>query len=251
MFCPECGSNIEDGSVFCPECGNKIDSSQDTTEIISNSSETVVAETVTEVIPPAVGMDQTKAMPQVEEQVQQAAVYSAPAPAPAKSQGIDKKMLIIIIAAVVVVIAAIVTIVVVLNQPQASSNTNSTTTSSQVAEDSSSSSKAEKEETKAPVQEEVVEYILPNSNTTYLTEADLAGLSDWELYLARNEIFARLGRQFKNADLQNYLGSKSWYHGTYSPEAFDSHGPKLNDYEKKNSELIMSIEKRHNSPYLN
>lgn len=99
--------------------------------------------------------------------------------------------------------------------------------------------------------EDSVDYIFPNSNSAYLAESDLAGMSNWELYLARNEIFARLGRQFKNADLQNYFSSKSWYQGVYPPDEFESRGPKLNADEKSNSELIISLEKRRNSPYLN
>ena len=55
------------------------------------------------------------------------------------------------------------------------------------------------------------DYILPNSSAELISEQDLEGLSDWELYIARNEIYARHGRGFKNKDLQEYFGSKSWY----------------------------------------
>ncbi|MFR4802032.1 MAG: YARHG domain-containing protein [Eggerthellaceae bacterium] len=33
-------------------------------------------------------------------------------------------------------------------------------------------------------------------------------MSDYELYLARNEVFARHGRIFKNSDLQEYLARR-------------------------------------------
>ena len=41
------------------------------------------------------------------------------------------------------------------------------------------------------------EYIIPYSNTRYLTDADLDSLSEWDLKLARNEIYARHGRRFR------------------------------------------------------
>lgn len=46
------------------------------------------------------------------------------------------------------------------------------------------------------------EYIIPDSSTRLLTAADLNGLSKNELRLARNEIFARYGRRFKDQELQ-------------------------------------------------
>ncbi len=91
-------------------------------------------------------------------------------------------------------------------------------------------------------------YKLPESNSRYYTEAELAGLSDYDLYIARNEIYARHGRQFKNDDLNQYFRNTDWYHGTVAPESFDE--SVLNDYERKNSELIRQIEQGRNSSYL-
>lgn len=93
------------------------------------------------------------------------------------------------------------------------------------------------------------EYVLPASDSKYFTRDQLEGLSDWELYLARNEVFARHGRQFKNDDLADYFSSQPWYNGEYSPEDFDGwFSP--NEYEKANTDLIMEIEHERNSPYL-
>ena len=55
------------------------------------------------------------------------------------------------------------------------------------------------------------EYILPFSSTRALTDEDLWGLSKTDLRLARNEIYARHGRQFNDSVLQVYFDSKSWY----------------------------------------
>lgn len=64
------------------------------------------------------------------------------------------------------------------------------------------------------------EYLLPESNTRYLTESDLAGFSSSELRIAKNEIYARHGRIFTSEDLNQYFNSKSWYRGTVAPEKF-------------------------------
>lgn len=49
------------------------------------------------------------------------------------------------------------------------------------------------------------DYILPDSDSRYLTDSDVRGLSANELMLARNEIYARHGRKFKDSELQNYF----------------------------------------------
>lgn len=93
------------------------------------------------------------------------------------------------------------------------------------------------------------EYILPASDSEYYTRDQLENLSDWELCVARNEVFARYGRQFKNTDLADYFSSQPWYNGEYSPEDFDGwFSP--NEYEKANTDLILEIEHERNSPYL-
>ena len=83
-------------------------------------------------------------------------------------------------------------------------------------------------------------YIIADSNTRYLTEADVSGLSAWEKRLARNEIYARHGRRFNNADIQAYFDSQSWYNGTIAPSDFSE--SILSDIEKKNVALIGSLE---------
>lgn len=84
------------------------------------------------------------------------------------------------------------------------------------------------------------DYILSASDTRYYTEAELSSLGDERLRLALNEIYARRGRTFQAADLQNYFNSKSWYRGTVSPAAFDE--KVFNNYEKKNIQTITKIQ---------
>ncbi len=80
------------------------------------------------------------------------------------------------------------------------------------------------------------DYLLPGSDSRYLTTADLSSLTHEELCFARNEIFARHGRIFKTPQLAAYFNTKSWYHGTISPDKFDE--SVLNKYEWANVNLI-------------
>ena len=54
-------------------------------------------------------------------------------------------------------------------------------------------------------------FIIPDSNTHYLTEDDLRGLTSDELEIARNEIYARHGYQFKQKKMIKYFNNQSWY----------------------------------------
>lgn len=85
------------------------------------------------------------------------------------------------------------------------------------------------------------DYIIEGSDSRYISTSELEGLSAEELSYARNEIYARHGRKFKDEGLQNYFNSKDWYVGTIAPDDF-SEGM-LNDYEIKNAETILSYEK--------
>lgn len=93
------------------------------------------------------------------------------------------------------------------------------------------------------------DYILPDSATKLYTADELAGLTDYELYLARNEAFAKYGRKFKNDDLTQYFSGKSWYVPTYEPAEFDAMPTPLNDTERANVDLIRQLEAQRNSPY--
>jgi hypothetical protein len=79
-------------------------------------------------------------------------------------------------------------------------------------------------------------YILPNSNTTYLQESNLANLSQYELYLAYFEIYARHGRVFSDSVVNEYFSGLSWYNGKVDQMSFDESD--LNEYEKRNATLI-------------
>ena len=94
-------------------------------------------------------------------------------------------------------------------------------------------------------------YVLPNSSSHTYSAGELSHLTDWELYLARNEIYARHGREFRNDDLQRYFNGQSWYTPVYSPEDFDARsGSILSSVEQKNAATILSIEQSRGSAYI-
>lgn len=92
------------------------------------------------------------------------------------------------------------------------------------------------------------EYILPLSSTVLLKEEDsLLNFSDNDLSIARNEIYARHGRQFESAYLQNYFETCSWYEGTIPAKEFDE--SVLSQIEKDNLQTIKEAEKAYEAEH--
>ena len=85
------------------------------------------------------------------------------------------------------------------------------------------------------------EFILPDSSTRVLDKSELAGFTAEQCRLARNEIYAKHGRMFDDAGLQNYFNSRSWYHGTIPADRFSD--TMLSDIEIQNRNLIIAYEK--------
>lgn len=88
-------------------------------------------------------------------------------------------------------------------------------------------------------------YLCPASNLRLLTTRDVTGKSTYQLYLMRNEIFARHGRPFKRADLQEYFHSQSWYQ--VNPNYTDA---LLSPVEQRNVAFILKRERALGSPYI-
>ncbi len=85
------------------------------------------------------------------------------------------------------------------------------------------------------------EYIIPDSSNRLLNEDDISGMSSDMLRKARNEIVARHGRRFKDAELQAYFDSKPWYSGTVEADDFDM-VKELSDIERANMDFIKEHE---------
>jgi len=86
------------------------------------------------------------------------------------------------------------------------------------------------------------DYVISDSATRVLAESDLTSLSDWQLKVARNEIYARHGREFVHKDLQCYFAKKGWYKvdSNFSESS-------LSTTETKNVATILAYEQKINS----
>jgi len=85
-------------------------------------------------------------------------------------------------------------------------------------------------------------WLLPDSDTYYISEADVSWMDDEELMLARNEFYARRGRKFVTKSIRDYFNRQSWYRGYIEPENFST--DLFNRYEQANVDFIVSYENR-------
>lgn len=90
------------------------------------------------------------------------------------------------------------------------------------------------------------EFVLPNSSTEYLSDALINSLTQEEIRIAINEIYARHGRLFNSEDLTAYFNSMSWYHGYIAPEDWDDN--LLNKIEQKNIKKLAAKRDAGDSP---
>jgi hypothetical protein len=78
-------------------------------------------------------------------------------------------------------------------------------------------------------------FLFPDSDRRYLSRAELSSLPTAQLRIARNEIYARKGRYFRDQELAAYFGRMAWY----KPFAWDV---SLTAVEQANVKLIQSME---------
>lgn len=89
-------------------------------------------------------------------------------------------------------------------------------------------------------------FVLPNTHSEVVSERQLEKLSGWELYVARNEIFARKGRPFVKVSsmcLQKHFDS--WSKTDQNPNGWylkRSGDVRLTDLEYRNAEIIRNYE---------
>lgn len=84
------------------------------------------------------------------------------------------------------------------------------------------------------------DFVLPDSDCRLYSRQELENLSAEQLRIARNEIYARHGRIFKDDTLQAYFQSRAWYRGMTGPEEFDD--GQLNQTERNNIDLLRGLE---------
>jgi len=78
----------------------------------------------------------------------------------------------------------------------------------------------------------------PQASEKYLTYSDVNDLSQWDLKIMRNEIFARHGYIFQTDEMRDYFSNKSWY----NPRYYDVNNM-LSNIEKENVALIKKYER--------
>ncbi|MBR2835831.1 MAG: YARHG domain-containing protein [Coriobacteriales bacterium] len=83
-------------------------------------------------------------------------------------------------------------------------------------------------------------YMFPESSIAYLGDAELSQATQFELYIGRNEIYARHGYIFNQDDLGYYFGQKTWYNPTTPSDQFTE--AVFNDYEQANIANILAYE---------
>lgn len=238
MFCTSCGQRLSETARFCPACGAPVE-----------------------------GVNATVAMPRLEQTSVRSPVStgdgrvgSAPAPSvPAQQRSRRRNdsagATAAIVVAALVAVAAAAALAIVIFDPfgdtsetavvQQSDETQVSTVDEAADDEPDAEAEAEPDagqdtETDAA---DASDYILADSSTHVYTADELSSLSAWELYIARNEIYARHGRQFNNEDLKAYFASKSWYEPLYEPDEFDARASSvLNETEKRNIETILALE---------
>lgn len=91
------------------------------------------------------------------------------------------------------------------------------------------------------------QYQIPVSSIKSIEQSDLIYMTDNQLWLARNEIYARHGRIFENEYLQNYFDSCSWY--TPIEDKTEVAETELSEIEKHNLEQLVAATEAWNEKY--
>ena len=251
MFCKRCGKELKEGAQFCQYCGTKVAVTAGKTEESSVPRQPVEPKGA---------------------ETERSASHTVTKPGePVGKSGVVNKVVVGTVVAIVIIVIGVVIYLLMSKQrddiettseasvgyEESGENSNSQYIADQDSQEAVSSETPEPSdipETPEPQEstptavpesvpesvEEPVQYVLPNSNSQYLTMEDLAGLTKEQCRLARNELYARHGRRFDDAELQGYFDSCDWYVGTISPGDFDD--SVLNEYEIANRDLIVQYE---------
>lgn len=249
--CPVCGRTIPEGYAFCTGCGTPVGTAP--AEPAAPAAE-----------PPVVCWNCETLVPSGMRFCTNCGADLADTPAPAAPRKKEKRRTGLWIALICVFFALIAGLAVAYftgaldgvlgidREETEESDDREDEDSDKQADDSDKDAEADKEdeaeakETEQPEESEEPEespepepeYLLPDSATRYITEADLQDLSWRELCLARNEIFARHGRIFNTPEIREYFEGKDWYSGQYSDVT-------LSALETANVNFIAQYEKDH------
>ena len=79
-------------------------------------------------------------------------------------------------------------------------------------------------------------YVISSSSSRYISSSDLNGMTEHQVCMARNEIYARHGYIFQTEMYNDYFSNFSWY------TPISRTLPDLNDYESENVKTISAYE---------
>ena len=273
MFCTKCGKQVRDGLKYCTNCGAPI--KQHDSGGTGGQNRIVAGGKVN------LTKDDDTTKPAAVSQPSNSISFNtgntggnAPVKKPKKNKGIKIAIITIlgIILAILLIIFALVqtgviSISVSDNEKQESTLDKSKSSKREKEKErraKEKESESESEESTVPTVEQTEpntmptvaqtesvtvpstfamnsEFILPDSSIRVLDKSELAGFTAEQCRLARNEIYAKHGRMFDDAGLQNYFNSRSWYHGTIPADRFSD--TMLSDIEIQNRNLIIAYEK--------
>lgn len=262
MICPSCGRTVEDGMAFCPHCGSAVIQPFMTDEDKEREDAEVEA-----ALKSLDEIKHTAARPtaRIEEPVVET-MGVAPATRDFSRKHGESRMSQLIVGMLLAFMLAVLLLVVLPNfvrkypswTPTIAESDPEATTSpiGEIAPITELSAQDDPETEEAVIAYNAYEdsdgdkggkkreggFVLPDSDTHLYTVEELEGLTEWELEIARNEIYARHGRGFNDSTLQAYFDAQDWYERKYSPEEFDAMDGVMNQTELANVTVIGEAE---------
>lgn len=256
MYCRNCGSKLPDGSVFCSYCGATLKQQNfgKQTPLQNNTQNAPIPEN------------------------QRPQTYPvAPPKAPKKKSNTTKILLIVsCVVLAVSVIGLVISLVLSGNDDTRAERKQLISRPAENEEDETAASTTEihvqqATETTAPPTTEptappttaqeymnvtftydyvdfkvpISGYIIEGSNYRSISESELYGMTEHQCSLARNEIYARHGRQFNSPRVSDYFEHMPWYYGSIPADEFDRNVDfYLNETEKYNLVVIAGYESK-------
>lgn len=237
MFCTQCGRKVPDDAAWCPYCGAELappDDWQDEAAPVDEWQDDYA---------PANDWD-NEAEPSDETWADASPVsgWEDDAPYMPEPHGKPPRSKALLITIFAVLGVAVIVLLIALNiKPKSNRPTAAVTPAVTATVRPSTAPTPKPTSTPKPTKEPVSDdYILPDSATRRLTQADVADLTWEQCCLARNEIFARHGRLFQTPQIAAYFEAKSWYHGTIPGTSFSN--DVLSQIERDNIDFLVSYE---------
>ena len=208
MYCHNCGQYVEDGDVYCNHCGARVleDIEEPAKARQSNSKGLLIALAIIAVVAAGglAGWGLFRAMDKPAEMTEEASAKEKKAKKEKKEEAAEA----------------------VEEEPEEEPEVE-TTVPAQEEPDT---------QTQVPAFIGHEGDIFPQSSDRLLSEGDVGVLTDYELRIAINEIYARNHYQFQNADMREYFSKKDWYTGYYKDQA--EVRAKFNSTEEANMKLM-------------